>query len=154
MNLKRQYLAGLLLIAAFAIILVITCGGDKVTNPVSFSPGKYKGMYKVTINVPAAMSAVFVDTMEFRFGTNDTMYTDYSPDDVDHNACPVRGEYFLKNDSLGIVVDMPNRLNENCNPDLSPQAQYYYMVQGDVIIFRTSSSADTARYIELWNKIN
>lgn len=154
MNWKRQYLTGLFLIASFALILIVTCGGDKVTNPVSFEPGKYKGIFKVTFNRPTPMSAVFVDTMEFRFGTNDTMYTDYSPDDIDHNACPVLGRYLFGNDSLTITVLLPNRTQEQCNPSLSPQAQYDYLVQGNIIVFKTSSSADTARYIELWNKMN
>jgi hypothetical protein len=145
------------LIFASGLAMVLSCGGDDVTNSVEFTPGRYLGLYTIVKYEGTIISETYMDTLEFDFAAysgTDTLWTYYANDSVDHYLCQIKGTFVFANDSLKIVELISNRGNKICNPDLGPEGEYRYYVQGDIIYFKTAVVDNYERMIELWSKID
>jgi len=151
-NLTKKSLVGLIVVSTLAILSIVTCGGDKGTNPVSFAPGNYKGTYTVAARYQTPDEDRKCDTVIFRFDAPETFRMDTCSDDKDREVCRVYGKYLFGHDSLKLYDINKHPYVETCNEDYAPIGGYNYYTEQGVMIFN-SSNADTNRRIELWNKI-
>jgi hypothetical protein len=156
-NIKKSGAIYLIAVIAFLMaILSVGCGNDdKGTNSLTFSPGKFKGVYRITLASQTPDEVIYVNTMEFRFGDDDTIRTIYTDEDTNQYICTAKGGYTYSGDSLKIVIPeiFRNLQADICNPDLCPEGKYMTLPDDHYIIFK-ATNADTVRRIELWQKIS
>jgi len=133
------------------IFLVLTCGGDKGTEPVSFRPpGEYSGTYRVVFDWLTNDSTWAQGNVHFNFRTDNSvfMWVSDTGSAGDFHICSVSGTYVFTGDSLILDISNTNLQNDLCNPTASPQGGYKHTIDGDYLVFEIRTP-DPYRKIEL-----
>ncbi|SYZ74225.1 hypothetical protein TRIP_C60495 [Candidatus Zixiibacteriota bacterium] len=143
----------LLLYSSLLLVLMSGgCGKNSTSSTVQFMPGTYRGIYEVIKHWQSPDQEMKVDTMNFYFIQPDTFRMYLADDDNYRRFCDViRGKFIFGRDSLKLQ-NITTNTSQQCTPGEEPGAEYQYLVDHGIIVFKTS---DTALYrrIELWNKL-
>jgi len=127
-----------ILLGATAAIIPGCNSSDKGTTPVEFTyPHVYEGTYRVVNNWQQVDSTWTLCYATFSFEPDYTfhMWIDSTEAGADFDACSVEGSYQFSGDSIAVTITNFNLYQDVCSPDMAPDAEFRYMVDGDYIVF-------------------
>lgn len=137
------------LLAAAISVLAVSCGENGTDSRVAFTPGVYKGIYRVVNDWQGPNEEIKVDTVTYTFIRPDTFRMVVAAEDKERRFCDVSGTYVFTGDSLFVTEEFT--YPQICNPDEIPEAHYGYTTDSRDVIFRTVTTP-FYREIRLWVK--